>query len=325
MTGAVWISEQDVAKAVDLPAAIGALREGLREEAGGTGQTMVKTHALWDERSTLHAIGGVLSLAGLVGTKTWAHTPGGACPLLLLFDAGTGALRAVVEAFALGQLRTAAVSGLATDLLAAPDAAELAIAGAGKQALAQVAAVLAVRPIGRVRVWSRTPARAEEFAGRVRSDLGVSTSVAGTPAELVRGAHVVTLATRATEPFLDAGAPGPGTHLNAIGAVTPERAEFAPSLLRRADVIAADSVAQARALSREFRDHLGGTDAAWSAVQPLSALVARGARRPEGADLTVFKAMGIGLADVALGAFLLKAGVGHAIPQPTRALISLLS
>jgi len=58
---------------------------------------------------------------GVVGTKTWAHTEGGANPLLILFDAANGQLMAVIEAFALGQLRTAAISGLATRWLAAPN------------------------------------------------------------------------------------------------------------------------------------------------------------------------------------------------------------
>lgn len=328
MTDARWITEREAAALLDLPGAIEALRVGLPEEATGEGATMVKTHASWGEHATLHALGGTLPGRGVVGTKTWAHTPGGACPLLLLFDATDGSLRAVIEAFALGQLRTASVSGLATDLLAAPDADVLAIAGTGKQALPQVAAVCAVRPITQVRVWDLTREAAEAFASRIRDTLGVDALATDTPAELVAGARVITTATRATSPFLAAEMPEPGTHLNAIGAITPERIEIDPKLLARAHVVATDSVDQARNLSQELQTHFGDSDTTWSALQPLSALIATGTRRPEHADLTVFKAMGIGLADVALGARVLEAAqatkTGRSLPQPTRVTPQLL-
>jgi ornithine cyclodeaminase len=116
----------------------------------------------------------------VVGTKTWTHTEGGANPLLILFDAANGQLVAVIEAFALGQLRTAAISGLATRWLAAPDAAEMALVGAGKQALAQVAAVAAVRKLGRVRVASRNPENAAAFAKRA-AQLKLNQTAAASP------------------------------------------------------------------------------------------------------------------------------------------------
>jgi len=95
-----------------------------------------------------------------VGTKTWTHTQGGTCPLLLLWSADDGSLVAVIEAFALGNLRTGGISGLAADWMARRDAKVMAIAGTGKQALAQVGTMLAVRPIERLRVYSRAKTRA---------------------------------------------------------------------------------------------------------------------------------------------------------------------
>src|SRR5919108_5691586 len=104
----IWISESDVVAMMDMGEAITALEKGLLAEARGEAKNMVKTHVGWDDGATLHAIGAVFSDEGFAGTKTWAHTPGGATPLLILYDANTGALKAVVEAFALGQMRTAA-------------------------------------------------------------------------------------------------------------------------------------------------------------------------------------------------------------------------
>jgi len=111
--GPLWISEAEVVSMMDIRGAIGALERGLSAEAEGEAQNMIKTHVVW-AGSTLHAIGAVFPGAGICGTKTWAHTSGGATPLLILFDSNDGSLRAVIEAFALGQMRTAAASGVAT-------------------------------------------------------------------------------------------------------------------------------------------------------------------------------------------------------------------
>src|SRR4051812_12367821 len=247
---------------------------------------MVKTHLAWGAGHTLHAIGGVDG--DLVGTKTWAHTAGGASPLLLLWDSNTGERRAVIEAFALGQLRTAAMSGVATRVPAEPTASVVAVIGTGKQAGAQVEALRTVLPVEQVRVFGRDPERRAAFAARV--DAVPCASVE----EAVDGAAVITTATRATTPFLTASMVRSGAHVNAIGAITPERAELAPDLLARC-FLAPDSVESARALGAEVRDR---------DLVPLSSLLAGG--RPA-ADVTLFKAMGIGLADVALGRAILEA------------------
>src|SRR5437899_2012109 len=112
----LWITESDVVSLMDMPSAIRALEAGLRAEARGAAVNMAKTHVAWkgEHQSTLHAIGAAFPEDGFVGTKTWAHTPGGATPIIILYDSATGALRAIVEAFALGQLRTGAASGIAT-------------------------------------------------------------------------------------------------------------------------------------------------------------------------------------------------------------------
>ena len=102
---ALWISEAMIVDLISLKEAIPALEAGLRQEQEGKAVNMKKTHAVWNQnKSTLHAIGAVLDGAGIVGTKTWAHTPGGACPLLILFNSENGKLMAVIEAFALGQM-----------------------------------------------------------------------------------------------------------------------------------------------------------------------------------------------------------------------------
>ncbi len=345
----LWISEAEVVSLMNLEEAIEALERGLLAEAQGDALNMQKTHVAWND-STLHAIGAVFPKAGFVGTKTWAHTPGGATPLLALFDSNTGKLRAVIEAFALGQMRTGAASGVATRWLAAEDAGELALIGTGKQALTQAAAVLAVRPIRRIRVFGRNEERRNQFASRLRTEFEVEVVAARTIAEATAGAPIVTVVTRATDPIVNAGMLDRGTHINAVGAIVPQRAELAADVLARCTRIVADSVPQARRLSRELIGYLGSEEEKWARVESLASLVAArrgrsptiqagasgtdaprrsagagaGSRRRDsgGDDLTVFKSLGMGISDLALGMEIYqsasRAGLGRSLAHPQK-------
>jgi alanine dehydrogenase len=326
VAGPLWITEADVVVVMDMPRAIDALEAGLRAEARGAATNMTKTHVEWsvrDEHATLHAIGAVFTEAGIAGTKTWAHTPGGATPLLILYDAATGALRAIIEAFALGQLRTGAASGVATRWLAPEDATELALIGTGKQSLTQVAAVAAVRRLARVRVFGRDATRRASAAERIRQELGLDAIESSTVEEAVRDAAIITAVTRAREPFLRGGMISRGAHINAVGAIVPSGAEIAADVLARCGQIVVDSPPQARRLSRELIDFYGNDDRAWERVRPLSAVVASRSRRLSTDDLTLFKSLGMGISDLALGIDVLTAcverGLGRPVPAPQRA------
>jgi len=316
----LWITEAEVVAALHLGETIDALERCLPLEANGQACSMAKTHATWGGGHTLHAIGAVIEGAGVVGTKSWAHTSGGATPLLLLWGAENGQLLAVIEAFALGQMRTGGIAGLATRWLASETADELAIIGTGKQAVTQAAAVAAVRPLRRIRVFSPTPEHRQAFVAKLTKLLpDIAIRETGSVEAALDGAPIVTLVTRARQPFMSAAMLGRGTHVNAVGAITPEREEFTQDVFDRADAIAVDNLASVQTLSAEFRRRF--TDN-WSSVRPLGTLLASGIHRPETADLTLFKAMGMGLSDLALGieilARVLRAGGGRALPHPQR-------
>lgn len=323
MSDPLWISELDVVSLMNIEDAIDALEQGLLREARGKALNMVKTHATWGNGSTLHAIGAVFPDDGFAGTKTWAHTEGGATPLLLLFDGNTGALKAIIEAFALGQMRTGSASGVATRWLAREDADELAIIGTGKQAITQVAAVVAVRPIKRVRVFGRNAERRERFASRVRDEFYFEPVQAKTVAEAVQGAPIITVVTRAAEPILFGDMIARGAHINAVGAIVPSKAEVASDVLARCAHIVADSVPSAQKLSRELIDYFGSDQTNWQRVRSLADVVAAREPRDSSDDLTVFKSLGMGISDLALGIKLyqkaVEIGVGRSFPHPQKA------
>lgn len=317
----LWISEADVVSMMDIGGAIAALESGLVAEAEGSAHNMIKTHVEWDG-STLHAIGAVFPEMGVCGTKTWCHTEGGATPLLLLFDSHNGSLKAVIEAFALGQMRTAAASGVATRWLAPAEADQFAMIGTGKQAITQVAAVLAVRPIRHIRVFGRDETRRNQFVTRLRSEFQIEVTACINVRDALKGASIITVATRATEPIVTADMVQQGTHINSVGAIVPSRAEISQDVLARSTQIVTDSVPQAQKLSREMIEFFGKDSIRWSAVQPLSTVVTKRASRAGSDDLTLFKALGVGISDLSLGIELyrraLAADLGRSIPTPQR-------
>jgi len=313
----LWIGEAEVAELLTMNDAIDVLAAAYRLQAQGLASSMRRAHVREGD-AILHAVGGSLAGRGLAGTKTWMYTPGGASPLLIVFSIADGSVLAVVEAFAMGQMRTAATSGLATRVMAAPEAATLALLGTGKQSFSQAQAVTCVRPIRAVRLFGRRPEPRAKLAARLREELGVEVSEHGDVAEAVAGAQVITAITRSADPYLEGAWLPAGAHVNAVGAIVPSRRELQVDAVARCALVAADSVTQARDDSGELRAAVEAGDLSWDAVRDLSEIVDTPPveLRTE-TDITLFKALGIGLSDVALGAEVLRraklAGAGRTI------------
>lgn len=318
----IWITEKEVVDLMLLPDAIRALETSMSAEYKGEARNMRKTMLQYG-KSNLHALGG--QIGSIVGTKTWVHAESGTCPLLLLWDAHTGQLIAVIEAFALGNLRTGATSGLATKWLSSPRSTIMAIAGSGKQALSQVAAVIAVRPIRELRVFSPNADKREAFAKTAADELGIMCLSTDSMEEAAAGADIITLATRASEPFLHSRFLKDGAHVNAIGAIGPDREEFGQDLFDRANTICVDSLESTKELSREFMRRF--EKLSWESVVTLGQVVAEGHSRYNPDCISLFKAMGMGLSDVAIGDAVVKeairTGRGRPIDPPKKCPIRL--
>jgi alanine dehydrogenase len=140
--------------------------------------------------------------------------------------------------------------------------------------------------------------------------------------EAVYGASIVTVATRATDPIVTADMLQPGAHINSVGAIVPSRAEIAQDILARSTQIVSDSVPQAQKLSREMIEFFGKDTAKWATVQPLAGIVSNRFSRAASDDLTLFKALGVGISDLSLGIELyrkaLVLGLGYSFAPPQR-------
>jgi len=316
----LWLTEADVTGCIDLPAAIDALETVLSVTGDGAGENMDKTHLMVGRNDVLQAIGGAVPSEGICGTKTWVNVGGKSQTVMLLFSLEDGTLLGVVEATALGQIRTAAMTGLGTKWLCAEGVSEMAIIGTGKQALPQIAACRAIRPIEKVHIFSRTETRREELVKKTAETFpGLEVVDANSLEKATDGVPLVTLCTNATEPFFNASMVAAGAHINAIGAIVPGRVEFTEDIFPRCTRIAVDTVDGVKELSREFMDYFGAGKESWEKVVPISAVMGESLHRPEDADLTLFKAMGMGLADLAVAIEILKrnydAEGAHRLPE----------
>ncbi len=318
-----FIPADQVSEALNLPLAIEVLEAAFDEESRGTAQTLSRAH-LQDGERILHAVGG--RLGEVAGTKTWLYTTNGASPLLILFSCTDGRVLAVIEAFAFGQLRTAAVAGLATKLLSRPEARALAVLGTGRQALNQVHAVASVRDIHEIRCFGRDPERRARLAAKIKDELDIAVREFADADEAAAGADVITTITRAAKPVLHAAGVGRGAHINAMGSIVPTRRELDTDVVALADRIVVDSLEQAASDAGELlaAERAGVLEPAsvrsLAQVAGEASLVRKaGQAHPlrDPVEITLFKSLGVGLADVALGVELLKRTAPHLLSPKT--------
>lgn len=155
---------------------------------------------------------------------------------VLLFEAERGRLVAILDATSVTAIRTAAVSAVATRLLARDDADELAILGSGVQGHMHLEAISLVRPLRRVRIWSRTTEHARALASWGADKFDLRTEVVASPEHAVRGAAIVCTTTATKDPILQGDWLSPGAHVNAVGACIPTTRELDTRAVARARV-----------------------------------------------------------------------------------------
>ncbi len=305
-----YITDDDVRRALPMRAAIEATREAFALLAAGRVEMPLRSAI------PLEAPPGALLVMSAragrwYGTKlvtVLRDPPARDLPrvhaVMVLFDPET-AEPVWLDAEALTAIRTGAVSGLATELLAREDATRVAIIGAGTQARTQLDAVCCVRKIERARVWSRTSARASRFAAEMRGvgSVPAEIAVAASVDAAVDGADIVCLATPATAPLLLARHVQPGMHVNAVGSFRADMCEFEPAILSEALVVVDQreaALAEAGEVMAAVRD---GEITAAELVE-LGALVDT-APSPDRGRVTVFKSVGLAVQDVVVARRLL--------------------
>ena len=231
--------------------------------------------------------------------------------VVLWFDRATGVSQLLLDGTTVTALRTGAASGVATDLLARKEASVLALIGAGAQAMDQVLAVIAVRPIAEIRVMSRRRASADEFCDRLAGfvDLGVTVTSVADADTAVEGADVICCATPSTTALFRNQSVKDEAHINAIGAFRPSMCELPADLLQRASVIAVDQVKAALEEAGDLLQAIESRDITKDALVEIGALLIAGAGERYSGP-TVFKSVGIASQDWAI-ADLVRTRIGE--------------
>ena len=323
------INHQDVVRVFTMPIAIGVMRDALLSlERGDAVQPMRTAMVLPAERGIFWIMPAVAGTPASLGLKALTACPGNhGTPFdthqgaVLLFG-DHGELLALVDATALTATRTAAVSAVATAALARHDASELAVLGSGSQAMAHVEAMTCVRPISRVRVWSRTAANAERCARAVRERFGLAVEACASVQAAVHGADVICTTTAAERVILEARWVQAGAHINAVGSGSPTARELDGEVLRSARVFVDrldSALREAGDIILAIADGLfAASDIAGDLGAVLSGRIA-GRSRPD--EITLFKSVGLAAEDVAAARATYDAcrqlGLGHEVPFGT--------
>ncbi len=297
-----YFTEEEVQGRLPMKSAIAAMREAFIQLSSGKALNQPRRRLKLPTGSVLHSMAG--SFARYFGTKVYStHPTHGAWFTFLLFDAETAQPLAQFEANYLGQIRTGAVSGLATDLLAPEGPLDVGVIGSGFQARTQVEAIAAVRSIRSLRVWSRNPAKREAFVEEMNGRGFSAQAVTAVDLAIV-DAQVVITATSSKEPVIAEGTVQNGQLVLAMGSNNPQRRELPPGLVKASRIIV-DDIEAARIEAGDLL--LALDESEWDRVECLANLMndkgmASGENRP-----TLFKSVGLGLEDVAAAAVVYEA------------------
>jgi ornithine cyclodeaminase/alanine dehydrogenase-like protein (mu-crystallin family) len=224
---------------------------------------------------------------------------------VLLFSGETGEPLALMNASAITAIRTAAVSGVATRLLARNNARTLAIIGAGVQARSHLAAMACVRPLTSARIASRTFAHAQATVSELQSSYAFRLEAVESIRDAVTDVDIIVTATTATGPVLERDWIAPGTHLNAVGTCSPAVREIDTATIAAASLF----VDRRESALNEAGDYLLaasegaiGPDHIRAEVGEILIGAAKGRTTPD--EITLFKSLGLAVEDLAAAAFL---------------------
>lgn len=313
------LNAEDVTRLLPMPECIRVMRDALAALARGEALVPLRTVM------RVPGVGGYLGLMpgyiaprdggeGALGMKAVSVFPGNAQRGIdthqggvLLFEADTGRLSALMDGAAITAIRTAAVSGVATEVLARPDASELAILGAGVQARTHIEAIATVRPLRRVRIWSRNAEHALALASELRRRFAFPIEAVPSAEAAVREADIVATVTASPEPILQRGWLKAGVHINAVGSSIPSSREIDTATMAAARLFVdrrESALAEAGDLLMPIKE--GAVTGDHIQAELGEVIIGKDTGRRSPSELTLFKSLGIAVEDVASAAYIVR-------------------
>lgn len=314
--GLPFLSADEIREAVPMAEMLDAVEAAYRDVPAGRDRSPLRTHVAIDAGDLLlmpgvrqAAAGFTVKLVTVVAANAGRGVPT-VQALVVWFDAATGRPVALIDGPTLTAMRTGAASGVATRLLARPDASVAALIGAGAQAEWQLRALVVARRLRRVLVYAPSAARRDSFVRRLAGEVDVELVAAGSAEDAVRAADVVCCATTASAPVFDAAWLRPGAHVNGVGAYRLGMVELPPEAFARASMVAVDAreaaLAEAGdvvaaiergAIEVDALVEIGSVSSAWRDERP-------------GDAVTVFKSVGLAIQDVAAAELIVERLLG---------------
>ncbi|MFF4188219.1 ornithine cyclodeaminase family protein [Streptomyces sp. NPDC001691] len=249
------------------------------------------------------------------GMKAVLHAPGNHARglpthvgLVVVFDPETAQPLALIDGASVTALRTAAASAVATEALAAPDAGDLALIGAGTQARSHLLALREVRPLRRVRLWNRGRVRAEEFVAWARATAGVDVELTDTPADALRGADLVCTTVDTAEPVVRAADLAEGVHVNAVGSSVPGKRELDAGAVASCTVFVDSrdgALRESSEIAAPVEEGLVPADRPLTEIGEV--LLGKHPGRTGSTERTLYKSLGMAAQDVASGFAIVRA------------------
>ncbi|MCL6002960.1 MAG: ornithine cyclodeaminase [Candidatus Thermoplasmatota archaeon] len=293
------ITEREVEENFDMKTAIEAMKDAFEEYYRGKAGADPRQRT-FSETSVLSTMPAFMDKYHIAGMKTYIATREGARFVVLLFDSASAELIAVIEANRMGQVRTGAVTALATSILH-QDCSVFTLVGTGFQAETQLEGILSVTGPQEVRVFSRTASHGREFVERMSKKFGRDIEYYDDINRALKGADLISSITSSQEPvirdlsFLDS------FHLNIAGANILNRREVSDQVIRSGDLVAVEHLEQAFRESSEISDFVNGGGKPVEFKDVVGQI-----NKFRGFKRTIFKTMGIGLEDIVSGYYILK-------------------
>ena len=314
----IFLNETDVRQLLTMPLALDAVEEAHSELSLARAVDVPRQRTRLPQ-TALHLLQGAMPGRDAIGYKAYTSNRSGVRFLVHVFSAATGGLRVVLEADFLGMMRTGAASGVATRWLARPDAEILGVFGAGWQAEGHLEAIAAVRPLRRVKVFSRNAERLAAFCSKMAERLKIEVVPASSAEETVRGSDIVSTITTSAAPLFEAAWLSPGTHINAAGSNSLIRREVGEDVLKVCRPIVVDSVDTAL---KEAGDLLPAMEKGRLSERQLvelgDVIVGRHPGRSTADEITLFESQGMAIQDISLAvrleALARERGIGVELP-----------
>lgn len=304
MSTMIHITEEQVREALPMAKAIDLVEEAFRRLGDGRAVNDARRRVMLDNGAWLHCMAAGDNEGGYLAAKVYATRPRvGARFAVLLFDAETTELLAVIDANALGQIRTGAATGVATRCLAHPEARRLGMIGCGFQAETQLEAIAEVRDLETALVYSRSPARRERFARKMSERLGIAVRAVNSARAAVSESDAAVTITTAREPLFSADVVPAGCHINAAGSNHAKRVELDAGTVARSALVAVDSIEQAQMEAGDLiQAHAAGL-LDWGRVVEVSSIVSgKTPGRGSADDVTLFESQGLAIQDLMVAA-----------------------